>query len=66
MKQEIVLINRDGKEEARLPMIPHRMPGNAWIAFGGRWWGFGVGKLGGEQHYYEVLPEPQPEPEPIL
>lgn len=53
----IVLIDRKGRESDRLRVIPHP-PGNGpWIYHNGKWWGFGVGKLNGEIHYYEATPE---------
>jgi hypothetical protein len=56
--REIVLIDRDGKEAARIPAIPHdSLLSNAWIFQAGKWWGFGVGKLNGEAHFYEASPE---------
>lgn len=56
MKQ-IVLIGLNGREVARLPFPPKT---DAWIFHDGKWYGFGVGKLDGEHHYYQADPEPQP------
>lgn len=53
----IVLIGLDGKEKTRLPRIgEHALLSNAWIYHDGAWFGFGVGKLNGEAHFYQATP----------
>lgn len=60
MMKTIVLIDRKGHEADRLRAIPHPNTKQSWIYHNGKWWGFGVGKLNGEQHYYEAEPETPP------
>lgn len=54
-KPELVLIGRDGKEKHRIPITPHnQIISKGWIYYNRKVWGFGVGKVNGEQHFYEA------------
>ncbi len=57
-----VLINRKGQEETRLTLLPEH---NSTIVWGGRAWGFGVAKLNGEHHFYDITPENPPMGNPV-
>ncbi len=48
-KPEIVLIGRDGKEKARLPVRTDRE-----LIHDRKLWRFGVAKVNGEQFFYEM------------
>ena len=48
-KPEIVLIGRDGKEKARLPVRTDRE-----LIHDRMLWRFGVAKVNGEQFFYEM------------
>lgn len=70
-----ILINRKGQEEFTLPLAEDTHQ----IIHAGRVWGFGVAKLNGEWHFYDVTPpqappmgdpfeqeEPEPNQEPVF
>jgi len=53
----LVLIDRKGQEAFRLP-LPQPVPPKVYHA--GKVWGFGVGKLNEEQHFYQITPDEVP------
>ncbi len=56
-----VLINRKGQEEARLLLRDDTYQ----IIHDGRVWGFGVAKLDGDWHFYDMTPENPPMGDPF-